>query len=218
MSCHLRARDALRRCLLGLPLVLTAVLLPVALAQAGESDIVRVEEDWELVVATTDSNSTSPQVSTAFSPWGNVEGHYATFEINHQSAPNFESGGLHLQIWNSDDIQDTVCHGVDAVMDSNGEVVRWTQRIRLEDGRLYFSVRNGTSTTWNTFGGYGQLWRSVRSYLPSLNAYDPQVSVDNSGVTYGGNRVTSLVLKEVRRYRADGQVLVDSTPRVVHTP
>jgi hypothetical protein len=205
------------RLLLGV-LVVCLVVGEISTAHAADDDIVRVEEDWELVVTSTDSNSTSPQVSTAFSPWGNVEGHYATFEINHQSAPTFEDGGLHLQIWNSDDIQDTVCHGTDSVMDTDGETVRWTQRIRVHEGRLYFSVRNGSSTTWGSFGAYGALWRSVPSNLHSLNAYDPEVSVENSGITFGGNRVSSLVLKEVRRYRADGQVLVDDTSRPVHTP
>jgi hypothetical protein len=178
--------------------------------------VVIVEEDWELVVASTDSNSTAPQVSTAFSPYGDVEGHYATFEINHQSAPAFGAGGLHLQIWDGEGVETTVCNGDDTVMSGEGETIRWTQRIRLEDGQLYFSIRNGTSTTWGDFGGWGEMWRSVDTSLADLNAYDPEVSVRNSGVTYAGNRVTSLVLKSVRRHTSDGQVLTDNTQRVVH--
>jgi hypothetical protein len=60
------------------------------------------------------------------------------------------------------------------------------------------------------------MWRSVHTSLSSLNAYNPDISVRNSGVTYAGNRVTSLVLKSVRRYLSNGQVLVDDTPRSVH--
>jgi hypothetical protein len=100
-------------------------------------------------------------------------------------------------------------------MDTQGETIRWTQRMRLMDGRLFFSIRNGTSTTWGTFGASGTMWRGVYTSIRSLAAYDPDISVENSGVTYGGNRVSKLVLKEVRRYRRDGQVLVDSTPRPV---
>lgn len=194
----------------------TAMLFVLSQTAFAIDQVVRVEEDWELVVATSDSNSTSPQVVTAFSPYGDVEGHYATFEVNHQSAPEFGSGGLHLQIWDGEGVETTVCNGDDTVMSSDGETVRWTQRIRLKNNQLYFSIRNGTSETWGNFGGSGTMWRSVHTSLTHLNAYNPDISVRNSGVTYGGNRVTSLVLKSVRRYLSNGQVLVDDTPRVVH--
>lgn len=196
-------------------------VVPVAdtpVARADDGNIVRIEEDWELAVTSTDPNSAAPQVVTVFAPVGEVDGWYATFEINHQSTPDFQSGGLHLQVWHGDDLQDTVCHDNHAVMNSAGEVVRWTQRMRLEDGKLYFSVRNGASTTWGAFGSWGTLWQSVPTTLSSLGGYDPESTVKNSGVGYGGNRVSSLVLKEVRRYRADGEVIVDSKLRVVHAP
>jgi hypothetical protein len=113
-----------------------AVLVLLGCETAMAQYVVRVEEDWELVVASTDSNSTAPQVSTAFSPYGDVEGHYATFEINHQSAPAFGPGGLHLQIWDGDDVETTVCNEDDTVMSGGEEVIRWTQRIRLKNNHL----------------------------------------------------------------------------------
>jgi hypothetical protein len=211
----LRRLQAISRNGAKLPTVALAVLACSASHFAAAQDIVRVEEHWELVVASTDSNSTAPQVVTAFSPTGSVDGVHATFEVNHQSAPDFAPGGLHLQVWDGEDLQDTDCHGDDSVMSSGGEVICWTQRIRLEDDRLYFSIRSGTSSTWGDFGGWGQMWRSVETSLNNLNGYNPDVSVSNSGVTYAGNRVTSLVLKSVHRFTADGQELVDDTPRAV---
>jgi hypothetical protein len=50
----------------------------------------------------------------------------------------------------------------------------------------------------------------------NLNGYSPEVSVESSGVGYASYRVQTLVLKEVRYYLADGQILVDGTPRSVH--
>jgi hypothetical protein len=37
-----------------------------------------------------------------------------------------------------------------------------------------------------------------------LNSYHPSVSVNNSGVSYGANLVTSLTLKKVRVQWSDG--------------
>ena len=52
--------------------------------------------------------------------------------------------------------------------------------------------------------------------VPDLNAYNSNVSTGKTEVTYGGNRVKRLVLKEVRRYGADDALLsAESSPRVV---
>jgi hypothetical protein len=54
--------------------------------------------------------------------------------------------------------------------------------------------------------------------LVNLNAYDPQVSVTNSGVGFAGNRVTSFVLKSVRWYSEAGLVAELTTPTTVYPP
>ena len=49
-----------------------------------------------------------------------------------------------------------------------------------------------------------------------LSGYCPCVSTEKSGVGYASNRVTKLVLKEVRYYTEQGLLHTDSTERVVH--
>jgi len=103
-----------------------------------------------------------------------------------------------------------------SVMSLSGETVRWTQVMELREGMLTFEVTDGTSSSWGSFGGQGYLKASVATPLSDLNGYDPAVSVANSGVSYGGNRVESLTLKAVRLFTATGEELADTTPRVVH--
>jgi len=74
---------------------------------------------------------------------------------------------------------------------------------------------NGTSMTWGVFGDEGHLNISTPTTLENLNAYNPQFSVDNSGVGYAAHRVQSLVLKRIRRITDEGDVLEDSTVRTV---
>ena len=190
------------------------VLMLVATAHAG--DVVLVEEHWELHVASTDSNSTAPQVATVFSPTGDVECVHAIFELNHKSVPDFSSGGLHLQLWEGEVPMETRHFSNEGVMSGGSEVVTWTQTMKLDGTTLLFSVDDGTSTTWNHFGGQGHLKTSTTTSLSNLNGYDPDVSVKHSGVTYAGNRVTKLVLKKVRIVGSNGQEYVDDTSRVVH--
>jgi len=73
--------------------LLTAMSLaaiPILTGSAlAEDTIVRVEEDWELVVATPDAASDAPQVTCTISPTGNLDGIHAVLELNQQSLPAY---------------------------------------------------------------------------------------------------------------------------------
>ena len=197
--------------------VVLAILLifGAGMAQAQLPTIVRVEEDWELVVGAPDSVADAPQVSCTIAPVGNVNSVYATFVLNHQSLPGYTAGGLQLQIWDGDlPVADRKFPNP-SVMSIPGEVVTWTQTMRIAEGLLHFEVTSGSSTTWGPFGGQGYLNAAVSTTLSDLTGYQPAVSVANSGVTFAANRVSSLVLKRVRLVTAAGEILEDATERPV---
>jgi hypothetical protein len=53
--------------------------------------------------------------------------------------------------------------------------------------------------------------------LPNLNSYDPNVTLDNSGVSFGGNLVVSQTLVAVRYYNSAGVLIAQiTTPQLVH--
>jgi len=175
-----------------------------------------VEEDWELVVGTPASESDAPQVICVISPVGNVDSLHATLELNNHSVPEFAAGGLQFQLWEGEVPLTERKFPNQALLSHANETVTWTQSMELSGGSLEFEITDGNSVTWGTFGGQGYLKASVTTTLSDLNAYNPAVSVANSGVCYAANRVQSLTLKRVRVYMSDGQVLVDCTERVVH--
>jgi hypothetical protein len=184
-------------------------------ADQGSNDVIRVEEDWELVVGDPDPDSCAPQVTSVMSPVADVNVAYAAFDINHHSQPSFRPGGLQLEVWNNnepllsdnDPEVDTLRHA--------GETIRWTQQMSLNDGVLTFAITGGTSDTWGAFGGGERLQASVGTSLANFNGYSSSVSVANSGVGFAGNRVQSLVLKRVRKYSAAGLISEDSSAKVV---
>jgi hypothetical protein len=196
-----------------------AILLALLLSQvasAQSSTIVRVEEDWELVVGEPDSDSDAPQITCVISPFSHLCGVYAIFELNHQSLPDYQAGGLQLQLWYGEYPLDSCNFPNSSLLSHSGEVIHWTQSIRLHDGKLVFEITNGSSTTWGAFGGQGYLKTCLPTLLTNLNSYDPAVSVDNSGAGYADNRIESLVLKRVRAYTSTGEEILDDTARVVH--
>lgn len=200
----------------GLAIAVIILAGPVRPACAFDpTDVVRVEQDWKLVVTTPDVNSCGPQVSTVLSPVGHVQWRHMTFEINHQSVPNFVAGGMQLQTWWGEFPTGTHKFPNPAVMSTDNETVEWTQSMEIDSGNLEFEITGGTSTTWGNFGGQGYLKTTVPTYLDDLNAYSTNVSVDNSGVVFAANVVGTLVLKRVRTYTANGQMQEDANPRVV---
>lgn len=198
-------------------LALMVLGLAVNVAWGQSPTVVRVEEDWEMVVATPDMASDAPQVTCMISPVGTVGGLYAAFELNHRSLPSYQAGGLQLQVWNGETMVLSRDAPITALMNTPGETVSWTQSMMTNGSNLVFEVLNGRSTTWGGFGGQGYLQAVVSATVASLNGYQPEVSVSNSSVGYAGNRVQSLVLKRVRYFTTDGQILVDNTPRVAHS-
>lgn len=197
-------------------LALGSLLIWTSAARADTPTIVGIEEDWELVLLTPDPDSAGPQVICTMSPVGNVNSLYCTLELNHQTVPYFSPGGLQFELWNGESLVTERRAPTQAVLCHPGEVIRWTQKMRLSDGILSLEVVNGTSTTWGAFGGQGYLKADVSTSLENLNGYLPSVSVDNSGVSYAANRVQSLVLKRVRYTTSTGEVLEDTTERPIH--
>lgn len=202
------------------PAVLVALVAGVLVSSTRAIDlgasVKKVEEDWELVLNDPDTNVNAPQVTCVISPVNHTDGVYAALELNHGTLPEYTAGGLQLQVWNGEDWL-TVRDHADTSLQNSGEVVTWTRRMWLNDGKLTFRVLNGNSTSWGTFGDNENIKLSISSSLSNLNLYSPDVSKANSGVGFGAQRVQSLVLKRVRYYDGSGNLLLeDPTPRVVH--
>lgn len=197
-------------------LVFSALLMPLGGATASGQVIVEVQEDWELVVAEPDANSSGPQVTCVISPDGNLNGLHAALELNQQTYPHYTPGGVQLHAWGGEYVLESKSFPSDAVLNATGETIRWTHRMAIVNSQLVFDIDDGESTAWGNFGANGYLWIDRNTSLSNLNGYSPQVSVANSGVGYAANRVERLVLKEVRYYTALGLHARDTTQRVVH--
>lgn len=201
-----------------LPGVLGLFLSSVGPASAEETGgkVIAIEEDWELVLKEPDEETEAPQVTCILAPSNSDNDVFAAFNLNHKSYPAYDAGGLHLQLWDDDRPLGSATFASDALLKTNNEVIRWTSRMRLDDGKLYFEIVSGSSTTWGDFGSAGTLQVSFATEAENLNQYDPQTSVANSGVGYAGNRVASLKLKAVRKAMHSGDVVEDNSLRTVY--
>jgi len=195
-----------------------AVLLGLAVSASDlqAQDFIKVEEDWEMVVGTPDAYVNAPQVTTVISPLTEDDA-YCAFNLNYKTEAGYAEGGLQIHVWNPTSpllVKDSSKRGM---MQTAGEVITWTSEMGLASGVLSFKVKNGNSTTWGTFGRLGYLEAEVgATTLMNLNGYSSDTSVAASGVSFGGNRVTSLKLKRVRYYTASGLHHENVLDRTVH--
>ena len=186
---------------LPLPLLcksLAVLLMACPLTWATEEDLIGVEESWELVLRDPDPASASPQISSAFSPIRDDDIFYAILSLNHrQLGDDFAAGGLQLQLWYGEHLIGQRTSDKTEILAKPGEKVTWTQSISVNgEGLMTFSIKNGSSDTWGSFGAplSLQAWTNLRN----LNSYQPSNSVKSSGMMFGANRVQSHRLTNVR--------------------
>lgn len=196
--------------LLAFPAAATAqVPLPLAEPVTG------VEEVWQLVLIEPDGGLYSPQFTTVMSPTGDLDTFYVQVSWNYREFPDFVPGGYQVQGWSSEALVRTRNDARDIFMDDT-ETTRWVQVMAVSNSSVGFAIFDGVSTTWGLFGGQDTVIHDQVG-IASLDNYSPEVSVRNSCITYGANRVALLMITEVRYYGDNsGLLYVDTTPRVAY--
>jgi hypothetical protein len=208
LLCKTRWKPA-AACLLG------AVAVLFGAGRAFAQDVARVEEDWQLVVNQPDADLDGPQVTCVISPV-TADVAYCAFDINYHTQPDYSAGGLQLHLWNPSQPIITSNFAAGGMMQTADETVTWTQTMSVSDGAISFAIKNGQSTTWGNFDNSDQPV-TASTTATNLNNYDSNVSLDNSGVSFASNLVTSLTLTAVRWYAADGTLIrQNTTPQTVH--
>lgn len=190
----------------------TAALIPIQASAPVSEPVVRVEEDWELVVNEPDGDATSPQFHTVMSPFDHVNSFHALTLWNYREMPDFAPGGVQLHSYDGETLvrKRSIESGS---LSTTAETITWTQSLETDGTTLTFSITDGNSTTWGSFGRDMNISSSAN--LAQLNGYDTETSVTNSCITYGANRVESFKIKRVRYYGTSGLLYVDVMDREV---
>lgn len=200
------------------PLVALAVALIGTFATTDQAigQVTYVEEDWEIQIGTPDPDGEAPQIITAMSSTDRLEDVHAILEMNHATLPDYQAGGMSLQIWSSGTNLDYMVHPHKDKLHVQDEVLTYTMTMKISDGTVRFEVKNGTASSWGNYG-IGGFWRTVTTSQSEFTQYSPATSVKFSKVGYAKHRVKKFYMKESRTYDANGNLLSrDTTDRIVH--
>jgi hypothetical protein len=125
---------------------------------------------------------------------------FVAFSLNYRLRPTTQPGGLQVLAWSDDEPLAQATEG-DALLETTGETITWTQQLTVAAGELQYRVQGGQSTTWAAFGANDQLLVSCPTSDEDLAGYDPEQSAERSAATWQGDHVESMTLVRVRLYR-----------------
>lgn len=177
-------------------------------------NVVRVEQDWKLMLNEPRQSVVAPQFHTFMSPYPHADIAYAQATWNYRELPSFVGGGVQIQAWGPDApyAQRSLR---EEPLSLTAETITWTQVLETDGTRLRFKIINGQSPSWGSFGGPSSCVDAPVP-VPTLNNYSTEVTRKNSWITFGANRVSLLMITQVRYYAADGRTYTDSTPVVIY--
>ena len=120
-----------------------------------------------------------------------------------------------IQVWDYSDnlLTSATSTGSTAKLNTANETITWSQSMfsNKSTGQITYTVFNGNSTTWSSFG-FGQGLSSVTFNGPAdLSKYSPQVSANKSRVGWMEGNVTSMTLVTVRQYDANAKLIRTDT-------
>lgn len=173
----------------------------------GDTTVVRVEEDWEVLIGTPDPFLDTPQIVTVFGPADPETGVHAVFELNHGTLPEFSEGGMQLQYWSGETLKGYRRQKAPTEFSTAGETVTYTTVTEIENGNLTMAVTNGKSRTFGEFGDESTLRIQVKTTEANLNGMGLENSLRHSKVTYGANRVQKFQRTRVQMLNAAGEVV-----------
>ncbi len=214
-----RSKRPRKRTVLWAALLVTApvMLLPVGPTEAGTTSftVLRVEEDWRMVLNEPGELVNAPQWYTVMSPFGHTDSMFVQVSWNFRELPDYMEGGLQIQGWNGDNLVRERSFESAKCSDA-AETITWTQVLDTDGTYLTFMITSGNSSTWGSFGYPSQnMHISGNAGLADLNSYAPNHSAANSAITFGDNRVERLEITEVRWYGPSGLIYTDPTTRTV---
>jgi hypothetical protein len=190
---------------------------------AGPTEVVSaIEEEWEAVLAPGDGSAEGPRIVTVMSPAGD-EGSASSlvFVLDLRGTTTARSSAPSLQCWyvRNEDLDGLRPPGEGRAASAprpgqNGEVIRWTQRIALEDGHLSGGIEGLSSTAGGLDGVAGPKFR-IATPLTDLAGYRKARAAAHASANGPGGSVAELTLRRVRYYGSDSVAIDENPTRVV---
>ncbi|MFG0331885.1 MAG: hypothetical protein ACF8TS_00860 [Maioricimonas sp. JB049] len=170
--------------------------------------IVRIEEDWELLVTGNEPCGEPPRILTVFGPADPTWGAHAQFELRPGITPGVVDDSTERQCW----WYDLPGRGAPA----GEERISFTTLMSVQGSDLEMAVIREEASGGRLVVDSSRLSIAVNTSRTSLNSHHPDDSLVHTRVAAGKQCVRHFARTSFRRYSAEGLVSVDHQWRVIH--
>lgn len=179
--------------------------------------VIRVEEDWKILVTDPSPATDSPQITVVFGPADPESKTHAVFEVNHSTQPSYLKGGMQLQCWWGEDLVEYRNQHHPSELYVSNETVTFTTATEVRNNKIMMEVIQGKSESFGTFGGEVYLRTTISLSKANLDGFDPEFSLKHSRCGWGKNRVGNLSRTAIRYYDVNGALAFEEkTERILH--
>ena len=188
-------------------LVVIAVCGLLFLPVSAFAQVTRVEVDWEIRVREADYESFSPQISIIMANRRDLSSDFAEFRVN----PDYEGiqGGLQIDTWNGTQKLAESSHVARPALSASSDKIRFTTVATAELTQTKYSVEEIHCNSWGTVAE--SEIAPCRTAGEGLIRYSMSLTLDESEVEFGHNRVEYVIAKEVRYYIGNALAKRDRT-------
>jgi hypothetical protein len=156
----------------------------------------RVEVDWEIVITEPDAAGVNPQISLIMANREELTGDFAEFRIN----PSYGNyiGGIKVDTWRGPHELDETMHFQRPPLGTANDKISFTTVAEAFAGRTHYGVENVNSDSWGNIDNseFGMVTTSGAGVIQ----FDINLTLAESEVEYGHNRVDYVKVKEIRYY------------------
>ncbi|MBL8815319.1 MAG: hypothetical protein JNL58_04770 [Planctomyces sp.] len=181
-------------------------------ALAEERTLIRVEEDWMVLIEETDDDAASPQVNNVIAFASSQSGLYGMIELNHSTYPSFHAGGIQVQARNDENVIASQTYRDGIALDRDFDRLEYTVSLFHSGEHTWVGIKNIRSKTWGDSGST-ETRAQIASYRKSLSNYTPDHSASASSVNVGAQRVATMCMPRVRYYYSNGDVETEEKTR-----
>lgn len=193
-------------------IALGVVSISMTTLVAQDRQLIKVEEDWEVLITEADEDASSPQIINIISPTQDLTGIYGMIELNHSTFPSFAEGGLQLQARRGEQLTTARDYASGQTLRHNYDRLKYTVALRKFDDIMILAVKNVASKSWGNLKNDVMLL-AFPSENFNLNDYSPDFSATASSVHVGAHRVASMYMTKSRKYYSNDDVEEDDTVR-----
>ena len=177
-------------------LTASVLLFVTFLSSPSNSQITRVEVDWDIRTFEPDEVAVAPQISLIMANRANLDSDFAEFRIN----PEYEGsiGGIKIDTWRGPQELDESAYVSRPPLNQQNDRLQFTTVAEVDGDSTVYRMKDWTSNQWGNISD--SEFQACRTTGNGQIQFSINLTMSESEIEYGHNMVNQIFVKEIRYY------------------